>query len=146
MSVRQLQRLIHVGCRELGIDSDDRHVLQLLATGKPSLSEMTEADLHRVVDALKSRGFEPQIRGGRRPPAARADIRYCHVLWRLLHEAGAVRVAGAAGLNAFVRARFTRKWGVTPIDIDAMREWSQIKDVVDALKDWCRREGIDPRP
>lgn len=145
MTARNLQRLVHVGCRELGLDADDRHALQLLATGKESLSDMTDAELNRVVDALKARGFKPANRG-KRPPARRADVRYCHVLWRLLHEAGAVKVAGAAGLNAFIRSRFEKKWGAAPIDIDAMQEWAKIADVVDALKDWCSRVGIDPKP
>lgn len=142
MTARHLQRLIHVGCRELGIAADDRHALQLLATGKESLAEMTQPELHRVVDALKARGFKPQNKG-KRAPAPRADIRYCHVLWRLLHQAGAARVAGAEGLNAFIRSRFAKTWGAAPIDIDAMQDWRQINDVTLALKDWCRRAEVD---
>lgn len=145
MTARTLQKLIHVGCRELGIERDDRHALQVIATGKESLSEMSEAELHKVVDALKARGFRPDNRG-KRPPARRADVRYCHVLWRLLHEQGAARVAGSAGLNAFIRARFAKKWGAAPIDIDALQDWAQIADVVDALKDWCERVGVNPKP
>jgi len=73
----------------------------------------------------------------------RADVRFCHVMWRLLNEAGAAKVPGPQGLNAFIRSRFEKTWGYTPIDIDAMREWREIADVVEALKDWCAREGID---
>ena len=141
MTARALQKLIHVGCRELGIDRDDRHSLQVITTGKESLSDMSESDLLKMVDALKARGFKPDNRG-KRPRAGRADVRYCHVLWRLLHEKGIVRVAGADGLNAFIRSRFSEKWGAEPIDIDVMRDWSQINDVVSALQDWCRRQGI----
>ena len=141
---RALQRLIHVGCRQLGIDSDTRHDLQLRVTGKASLSAMTEGELSAVLDALKAEGFKPAPSPFRavRPRAPRADVRFCHVMWRLLHEAGAVKVAGPEGLNAFVRARFGASWGHVPIDIDALRDWSEIADVVDALKAWCRRAGI----
>lgn len=144
MTTRALQKLVHVGCRELGIEAEDRHALQVIATGKESLSDMSEAELHKVITALKARGFKPDNRG-KRPPAARADVRYCHVLWRLLHEAGAARLGGAPGLNAFIRSRFGKSWGAEPIDIDTLQDWKQIDDVVNALKEWCRREGIPYR-
>ncbi len=143
MTRRTLQKLIHVGCRELGLDQDTRRELQLVATGKVSQRDMSEADLRAVIDALQARGFRPE---GRRPRAPRADVRYCHVLWRLLAEAGEVRTPGPAGLNAFVRARFAKTWGHVPIDIDAMRDAREINDVVRALKDWCARAGVDLEP
>lgn len=145
MSTRHLQRLIHVGCRELGLDADMRHDLQLVATGKASMSDMTEAELEQVVAALKARGFKPGFKGDekdRRAPSSRADLRYAHVLWALLAEKGAVRRSGHDGLNAFVRARFEKTWGSVPVDINSLRDWRQIADVVEALKAWCLREGI----
>lgn len=146
MADRALQRLIHVGCRELGLDSETRHDLQLVVTGKASMADMTDGELQKMVEALKERGFRPfdrksPARG--RKAAPRADVRFCHVMWRLLHQKGAVRVAGAPGLNKFIRARFEAKWGSVPIDIDMMQEWSEIADIVDALKAMCRRNGIE---
>lgn len=144
---RALQKLVHVGCRELGLDEDTRRGLQLQVTGKASMAEMTDGELEKVVSALKAWGFAPAAHAGRhgrrRPPAERADVRFCHVMWRLLAEKGEVREPGAAGLNAFIRARFEGKWGHVPIDIDAMRDWAEISDIVDALKAWCHRAGVD---
>lgn len=138
-----LRKLIFAGCRTLGLDAELRHDLQLAATGKASLSDMNERELRLVVGALKECGFEPQPgRKAARKPAGRADIRFCHVMWRLLYEAGAVKVAGPKGLNAFVRSQFEGKWKSVPIDIDALTDWHQINDVVEALKAWCAREGI----
>lgn len=145
MTDRSLQRMIHVGCKQLGLDQDTRHDLQLAVTGKASMSDMTDAELRLVVSALKDRGFHTQAKS-RRPAAKRRDVRYCHVLWRLLVEHGQVRVKGPKGLNAFVRSRFEEKWGHVPIDIDAMTETDEISDVVEALKDWCHRSGIPTRP
>ncbi|SNS44700.1 phage protein Gp36 family protein [Antarctobacter heliothermus] len=59
MGARDLQKLIHVGCRELGLDADARRDLQQAATGKASMRDMTEADLRLVVDRLKASGFDP---------------------------------------------------------------------------------------
>lgn len=143
MTNPSLLRLIHVGARELGLDADTRHDLQMQAVGKASLRDMTEPELKKVLRVLEQKGFTPRPGRKGRKPAPRADIRFCHVMWRLLHEAGEARVAGAAGLNAFIRARFERTWGHVPLDIDQMREWEQIDDVVQALKQWCARAGIE---
>ncbi|MGH1355349.1 MAG: phage protein GemA/Gp16 family protein [Thalassovita sp.] len=143
MSAERLRKQIFVGCRQLGLDSETRHDLQLAATGKSSLKDMSEAELQLVVKHLRARGFNSS--GKKRPAAKRPDIRYCHVLWRLLHQAGYARIGGAKGLNAFIRSPktgFEPKWGHVPIDIDAMTETSEINDVIEALKAWCRREGI----
>lgn len=149
---RTLQRQIHVACRQLGLDADLRHDIQLSATGKASLRDMDEADLRKVISALEQRGFKGGFKGtgsglakGRRQAADRADVRFLHVLWRLLSEAGAVRKPGREGLNAFVRSRFGASWGAEVIDIDALRDACQINDVTRALKDMCRRAGVEVR-
>ncbi|KAA2314538.1 regulatory protein GemA [Puniceibacterium sp. HSS470] len=144
MSASSLRKMIHVGCKQLGLDEDTRRDLQLVATGKASMSDMTEFELAKVVKALKARGFKTtQCSRVKRPAAKRGDVRFAHVLWRLLSEHGAVHTAGPEGLNAFIRSRFEKKWGAVPIDIDAMTDWAQIADVIDALKAWCAREGIE---
>lgn len=144
MTDAALKRLIHVGCRDLGIRDDARHDLQLRVVGKGSLADMTVGELNRVVTELKSLGFRPAAGNKpRRAKAKRGDVRFCHVMWRLLVEAGVAQKPGAGGLNAFVRSRFSEKWGATPIDIDAMTDHEQIAAVVEALKQWCWRSGID---
>lgn len=136
-------KLIHVAARTLGLDDDTRRQLQVVATGKASLRDMTADELDRVVDALKGRGFSPVQSGKfKRRFAARGDIRFCHVMWGKLVRAGAVAAPGAAGLNAFVRARFEAAWGAAPMDIDQMRDWRQIAAVIEALKAMCTRAGI----
>lgn len=153
MPDRTLQRMIHVGCRELGLDGDLRHDLQLATTGKASMADMSDADLRKVVDALKARGFKPfgtpaskrPERSGRsraKPLAPRADLRFIHVMWKLLGDAGALTKPGRDGLNAFIRSSFEGKWKSVPIDVDALREAGQIDDVVQALKAMCRRAGV----
>lgn len=140
-----LIRKVHVGCRQLGIDEDTRRDLQRQVTGKESLSVMTEAELKGVLKALENRGFKP-VAKGRHASAPRADLRYVHKLWSLLGTAGALREPGRAGLNAFIRARFGKTWCSVPADVDMLREWAQIADVIDALKAMCRRHGVELEP
>lgn len=153
MADRTLQRLIHVGCRELGIDAEMRHDLQLIITGKASMSDMTDLDLNKVVAALKERGFKSfegrsskvakqPLKGRSKPLAPRADLRFIHVMWKLLGEASVLREPGRSGLNSFIRVQFEAKWKTVPIDIDALRDTGQIDDVVQALKAMCRRNGV----
>lgn len=137
-------KLIHVAARELGLDEDTRRDLQLVITGKASLRDMSAAELDRVVDALKARGFKPGrhvARKGRRT-AERGDTRFVHVLWGKLVKAGAVDAPGVKGLNAFIRTRFEAAWGAAPLDVDLMQDAAQIATVIEALKAMCRRAGV----
>lgn len=140
-----LIRKVQVGCRQLGLDTETRHDLQRQVTGKASLSAMTEVELKAVLKALENRGFKPTARGPR-PVAPRADLRFVHKLWALLGKAGALKQPGRAGLNAFIRARFGAHWGSVPADIDMLRDWGQIRDVIDALKAMCQRAGVELDP
>lgn len=144
---RHLQKMIHVACRQLGLDADTRHDLQLVACGKASMRDMNVADLTKVVAALKARGFSPdaQVGKNRHAAAPRADLRLIHVLWRLLGEAGVLDKPGRAGLNAFIRSQFEAKWGAVPIDIDSLRDAEKINAVVLSLKAWCKRAGVELR-
>jgi len=138
---RALQKRIHAGCRELGLDAEARRDLQLVATGKASMRDMDEADLKAMVAALEARGLKGSA--PRKKAAPRADLRLVHVLWRKLGEAGALDKPGRAGLNAFVRRRFEAAWGSVPADVDMLRDHRQIDQLVEALKQWCRRAGAD---
>lgn len=143
---RALQRKIFVGCRQLGIDNEARRDLQIVATGKESLSDMSDAEMEKVIAALEAKGFKAGSPKGRvhkpRSFAPRADLRYVHVLWGLLGRADKLKKPDRSGLNAFVRSRFEGKWASVPLDIDMLKDAGQINDVTRALKDWCAREGI----
>ncbi|MCA0849673.1 gp16 family protein [Salipiger thiooxidans] len=133
-------RLIHVACRDLGIDQDTRRALQERLTGKASLRDMSQPELELVLGALKDQGFRPK--GGRRPAAPRADLRLIHVLWAELGKAGELDKPGRDGLNAFIRRRFGQSWSFVPADVDMLRDWERIDDVIQALKAWADRAGI----
>ncbi|WP_027240463.1 gp16 family protein [Pseudophaeobacter arcticus] len=140
---RALQRKIHVGCKELGLDSDARKALQLVVTGKASMTDMTEADLNAVLKRLKQDGFKASAGAKKHAKASRPDLRLIHVLWRKLGEAGELRDASRAGLNKFIRARFEKTWHNVPADVDMMRDHAEIDQVIQALKSWGKRVDID---
>lgn len=139
---RALQKTIHVGCRELGIDADTRRELQKVITGKASMSDMDTSELLSVVKALRDRGFQRAQTPQRYARASRADLRLVHVLWAKLGEAGVLDKPGRAGLNAFIRSQFGNVWASVPVDVDALRDDTQINAVISALKSWCARAGV----
>lgn len=140
----QLKRLIHVGCRALNMDQEDRHALQLAVTGKDSMADMDEADLTAVLKRLKENGFKPHLRGAKgHKKAPRADLRLVHVLWRKLGDAGELDRPGRGGLNAFIRRKYGASWGSVPADIDMLRDSEKINAIILALKAWCARSGVD---
>jgi phage gp16-like protein len=140
---RSLHKLIFAACRQLGLDDEARRDLQVSVTGKSSLRDMSDGELMLVVNRLKQDGFEDKPRTPRHKPAPRADLRMIHVLWRKLGQAGALRDPTRDGLNRFIRARFGASWGSVPADVDMLREWRLIDDVIQALKSWGERAEID---
>ncbi|WP_393927312.1 gp16 family protein [Yoonia sp. R2-816] len=142
---RALQKLIHVACRELGLDAQARRDLQLVTCGKDSMRDMNEAELKAVLDRLKADGFQISVTKSskRRPAAPRKDLKLVHVLWTKLGDAGALDRPGRDGLNAFIRSRFGSSWGVVPADIDMLRDHDKIAAVIRALMAWGKRENID---
>lgn len=141
MSVRTLQRQVHAACRELSLTEEVRHDIQLAACGKASMRDMDEGDLKRVLKHLEGVGYKPK-RPARRKAADRADLRFVHVLWRKLGEAGVLERSGRDGLNAFIRAQFGEAWGSVPADVDMLRDPTKINAVIRALKAWCKRAEV----
>lgn len=137
------RRTIFAACRELGLSSENRHDLQLVATGKDSMKGMDDNDARDMIAALEAKGFKKASKGKRHKTASRPDLRYVHVLWGLLRDADKLKTPTRAGLNAFVRTRFGEAWGAVPADIDMLTDAKKINDITRALKDWCGREGIE---
>lgn len=141
---RAMQQKIHIGCRQLGLDADDRRAMQVEVCGKASMRDMTEADLKLVIKRLQKDGFKPVSKGHKKHKAApRADLRLVHVIWKKLGDAGALERPDRAGLNAFIRARFGDKWQSVPADVDMLRDHTQIEAVINALVSWGKRAKID---
>lgn len=135
--------IINIAKAQLGLDEGDYRSMLSRVTGKASLRLMSGGEKTKVVDELKRLGFKVAAKSNqKRKAAARADVRYCHVIWRLLVDGGAMNVKGAKGLNAFIRARFERTWGCVPIDIDTMTDAREISQVIEALKKIAARHGI----
>ena len=105
-------RLIHTGCRELGIGEDERRAIQHAATGKTSCKIMSVPELQRVIDELNRRGF-CWLRGStqRRKPGPPLESRLpdsvytgkLRALWVSAFNLGCVDNSSDVALAAWLR-------------------------------------------
>ena len=133
----RIRRAIFARCREAGIDDDERHRVQLRATGKSSLKEMTPVEMETVLRALggsvRRRPRTADLPNGPHTAKLRA-------LWISAWCLGVVRDNEDRALAA---------WICRQAGIDAAK-WAtpaQTAACIEALKDWMARDaGVDWSP
>lgn len=127
MSMRQqCIRLIHTGKRALAMDDESYRETLVQLTGKNSCADMTDDQLYRVVQRLRSLGFDP---AGRPETAAqRALIRQ---IWLLMFRFGVVRDDSQRALNAYC-------WRMTHLPLPRCNA-DQCQHIIECLKLWFGR-------
>lgn len=101
--------------------------------GATSCSGLSVANLLRVVEQLKQRGFKPRAGARRtRSLADDAQSRKIRSLWLTLHGLGAVRDSSEAALGRYVM-------GATRVAALQWLSTSQASQVIEQLKQWQRR-------
>lgn len=112
---------VQIARRDLGLAEEDyRSILERL-TGRTSSTACSDAELGRVLDEFKAKGWTPKVAtGGRRSPADQAAIakkpyrsrhapadhpaaKKARALWLSLWNLGEVRDPSEAALEAFAR-------------------------------------------
>ena len=128
---RALQRAIFGACKARGIDTDDRHALQMRLTGCASMTDMSEPQMKRLLTEIN--GGEPSGRcKDTLPPGGTSSALIA--LWIGAWYLGVVRDRSTAALAAFVRRQ-------TSVDAARFANPPQIAQVIEALKSWMAREG-----
>ncbi len=148
----RLRRAIFAACRQRGIDSDLRHEIQLGATGKASLTEMTMDDMRKVLDAVNGRRRRRNTDTGRERPPRRAGgepnrlkgptgslpdgphTSKLRALWISAWWLGVVEDRSDEALGAWIRRQTgldAARWA-TPVHSSAC---------IEALKGWMARDG-----
>lgn len=113
---------VQIARRDLGLDEDTyRSILERL-TGRTSSSACSDAELGRVLDEFKAKGWKPKVIAGgkirgrsgtvilddplspfRAQPADHPSARKARALWISLWNLGEVRDSSEAALEAFAR-------------------------------------------
>lgn len=145
---------VQIGRRDLGLREDDyRSILERL-TGKTSSTDCTDAELGKVLDEFKAKGWTPKVVTGqkvRKPesqksgaPAAPRSIpnhpadhpaaKKARALWLSLWNLGEVRDSSETALEAFAR----RQLGVDRLQ---WADQGQTYKLIEALKAMAERAG-----
>jgi hypothetical protein len=138
---RRLVRLIHVGKGKLGL-SDDSYVTILEgATGKTSSTEMTIAELEKVMVAMRAAGFVPtgsswgrslSVRPEDIGGATKRQVYYIKGLWAL-----ASRTKSEAGLRSIIKR-------IAGVDDLRFLPRAKASAIILALRDIAVKSGYEP--
>ncbi|MCW3835998.1 regulatory protein GemA [Sphingomonas canadensis] len=128
---------IHIARSDLRLSSDDYQGILYDIAGATSAADCSDAQLGRVLDHFKARGWRPATPAGRGArPADHPAANKARALWISLHRLGEVRQPGDKALEAFAR----RQLGCERL------QWanqSMMYRVIEALKDMAQRAGWD---
>lgn len=136
---------MQIARKELGLQDDDyRSILERL-TGRTSSADCSDAELGRVLDEFKAKGWTPRVvTGGRkagkpesqkaRKPADHPAAKKARALWLSLWNLGEVRDSSEAALEAFARRQLKVAW----------LQWADqghTYKLIEALKAMAQRAG-----
>lgn len=133
---RAMLAKIHVARKELDIVEDDYRQILVDQTGHLSAKDCSDAELDKVLDALKAKGFKPKSRSPR-TGQQRADhpmARKARALWLSLYHLGAVRNPDEKALEGFACRQ---------LKVERL-QWSNQSHgykLIEALKDMADRAG-----
>jgi phage gp16-like protein len=122
---------IQIARKQLGMNEDDYRQGVFDASGRLSLTECTDNQLHRILEWLKGKGFKPlpSARAAAHPMAQKA-----RALWVSLYHLGAVHNAAESALEAFAKRQLKCERLVWARQSDAFR-------LIEALKSMGERHG-----
>lgn len=136
---------IHIARKELRLDDGAYRAILLRLTGQTSSADCTDAQLDRVLDEFKAKGWKPTVIAGSATPAPRSSDRRprpashpaagkARALWISLHQLGVVRDPREAGLEAFARRQLK-------VDRLQWADQGQVYKLIEALKAMAERAG-----
>lgn len=133
---RAMLAKIHVARKELAIVEDDYRQILVDQTGKLSAKDCSDAELDKVLGALKAKGFKSKSRSPR-TGQQRADhpmARKARALWLSLYHLGAIRNPDDKALEAFACRQ---------LKVERLQWASQSHGykLIEALKDMADRAG-----
>ncbi|MBN2428447.1 MAG: regulatory protein GemA [Deltaproteobacteria bacterium] len=124
---------IHIAKKELGLSDDEyRDVIRSVVPGKDSAADLSDPQLHDLLNRLHEIGWRPRLRRGASRPLP-PTVWKARSLWLELHDMGAVRNPGWTSM-----ARFCKR--MTGTQDLRMLDNHQAMVVIEALKDWLHRE------
>lgn len=130
---RSMLAKIHIAQKQLAMDEDDYRQIVFDVAGKGSAGDCSDAELSRIIDRLKEKGFEPLPKAGRKA-ATHPMARKARALWISLHHLNVVQNPSEQALEAFAK----RQLGCERLSWANQREAHRL---IEALKAMATRNG-----
>lgn len=129
-------RAIYGGCKQLGIEEDDRRDLFERVTGKRSLKEMTPKEHEAVIADLRSKGFRKDFKSASNRKKLQGKYAgKLQALWIGAWNLGIVNNRSDDALTAFIKRQ-------TKVDHTRfLRYGDDANKAIEALKGWMARDG-----
>ncbi|WP_233113429.1 gp16 family protein [Aggregatibacter actinomycetemcomitans] len=141
----KLIQLIHIAKSKLGIDELSYRILLERTTGKTSSTKMTIAELLKVYDMMKQKGFKPQVKRGMSPVTEHAPVksRITHkirAMWIQMYKIGIVKEGSEQALNRFMHNQLFKKGNrkVIKLNVQSLDDGEAMK-LLEILKKWMGR-------
>ncbi len=122
--------------KALGLDEDTYRAMLDRETGNRSAADCTEAQLVKMLEALKRAGFKPVPRMPGRSAAAvdTPTARKARALWISLHQLGVVHNPSEIALESFVKKQMK-------VEAWAWADEGKAYKLIEALKSMAERNG-----
>lgn len=138
-------KLIHVARRSLALDDDTyRSFLSAVVNGKTSCRDMSDAQLNKVLEAMKERGFKPVSKT--KPKVSSGITGKIRAVWSVMHRQGFVTSNDDSALDAYVKRITRQKNGGEGV---AKLSWLRDENatvVLETLKRWHMRCMLEHLP
>ena len=139
---RAMEGNIHVAKKETGIDEETYRAMMAEATGKSSLTQLTDAEAEQLLGVFKAKGWQAKSKSGVTPRRnARADhpvAKKARAMWISLHQLGAIENGSEQALEAFAARQ---------LKCDRL-QWTRqdhADGLIEALIGIARRHGWDAK-
>lgn len=129
---RSMIAKVQIARQQLNMAEDDYRQILFDQTGKTSLKDCNEAQVARVLDVMKSKGFKPLP--GKKKVASNPMAQKARIMWESLYYLNAVH---NPAYEAF------EKWACERLRCDKL-QWARQSDarsIIEPLKSWAKREG-----
>lgn len=150
LSKSKLIQLIHIAKTQLQLDEDTYRAMLNGCVGKTSCKAMDWAELNKVYEHLKSKGFKAKSKAKstkRLSPKSTArtlgEVAKMRAIWITMAKQGFVKDESETALDAYVNRMLNRrKVGENVSFHTQFLTWQQATQVLEALKQWHKREMI----
>lgn len=126
-----LLKMVQIGKRQLNLDDDVYRDMLEQITGKRSCKGLSDAQLKKVIDWMKTKGFKVK----RKPQPRAEEVKVIKAVWITMHQQGFIRNPKDLAIDAYCK-RMTKQINGKGVERANWMTQEQAVYVLEALKQW----------